>query len=62
MSNVKLMIIHLVTVSIKKIYKMGYYRKLDSCGKKKGKVGLGFSNLASKSDVKKQQVLIYWFC
>ena len=41
---------------------MGYYPKPDSCGKNKGKVGLGFSNLASKSDVKKQQVLIYWFC
>ena len=42
MSNVKLMIIHLVTVSIKKIYKMGYYPKLDSCDKKKRKSWIRF--------------------
>ena len=36
---------------------MSYYPKPDSCGRRKIKVELDFSNCATKSDVKKQMLI-----
>ena len=58
MLNGNVLIIHLIAGQIKKIlYKMSYYPKPDSCGRRKIKVELDFSNCATKSDVKKQMLI-----
>ena len=59
-SNVKVIIIHLIVELRKKIplYKMSYFPEPYTYGKSKIKVELDFSNYATISDLKTQQVLI----
>ena len=57
----KVMVIWLIATSIKNIslHKMSFYAEPDSYSKNKIKIESHFPNYATKSEVKKQQVLIH---